>query len=59
MAVITQEERDEIVRAAFHEAWGRAHDLPDYDKAAWSYVQLHLDPSYTTPKSAVVLPFKR
>lgn len=43
---LTQEQIDKIVRQAFHDAWGKAKDAADYNKAAWSYVQKYLDPAY-------------
>lgn len=27
----------------FHAAWGKAKDQPDYDKAAWKYVQRYIE----------------
>ncbi len=35
--------KDAIVRAEFHRAWGEAKDQPDYDKSSWEHVQKYLD----------------
>jgi hypothetical protein len=35
--------KDALVRTAFHEAWGKAKEQPDYNKDAWTHVQKYLD----------------